>query len=709
MRRLHIVFICFLLCVGGLAWFRLPLYAQQPPLTVVERFQQNPATNDSPRTAPAPIPSFPSTMEGLTIYISRTDFIAAHPTIPYEDLGDTSTEVCLGITAIPAPLNAQSDNDCYNPGDIMSGLEFRDMPLNDDGNGGGDGLVYAPPGSGGVTDAAVTGNHFTNTFEILLTPSVTVVGMDLVTLFGEAPLRVRLFGDDESQIFSNTIPAVGPAGLFLGFHAPVPIKRVELFSANGIPGEGAEGVAGIFFGTPTGDQLSLALTVGTNPNSCATTNEITVPPDTEVTYCYTLTNNSPITFSTHTLTDTVFGTLLEQAPFEIAPGASYVLTASHTPDDDNTNNATWTAQPTLEYQMDTGSCGIFPDITATGTPLNLGDDDYTDVSLPMTFQFYDLPTTKIFVSNNGLILLEEPDEDLPTYDNFPFPTNEFQRVVAPFWDDLDEQTGNVYVGSYTYDVQRDGGNALLAPPSATTGQMTYFAIEWFNRRHFDGPDGNGTTFTTLLAYPGQGIDNYIVTCYADTELGDPLLDYGASATIGINQHGGNGQMFSYNEGQTVLTGSFGVGYAAINPGVYVATDSATVTVFNPDLDVTPLTLNETHNPAPITSTRTLTLTNTGTDPLNWNLYESVKGCGNVLDFGWLTPTVLEGNIPRGGSVTVPVVFNSTGLPDSTYSVALCIASDDPDKAVIEIPVNLTVLGSPEAPLSQLYLPIVRRR
>lgn len=708
MRRLHIVVTCLLLCFGGLSFFRLSLHAQQPPVSVMEQVQHGIDKSSTVSNSHISIPHF-TAIEGLTIYTSRSDFVNAFPTIPFEDLGDTGVNECTNLTGIPAPLNSESSNSCYRPGNISAGVEFRDIPMNDDGNGSEEGLVYAPPGGGGVTNVAVTGNHFTNTFEILLTPSVTVVGMDLITLFGEFPLRVRLFGEDDTELFSNTIPAVGPTGVFLGFQSAMPISRVELFSANGAPSEGAEGISGIFFGTPAGDPLRLDLTVGTDPHSCATTEAITVPPDTEVTYCYSLTNKSPITFSTHTLTDTVFGTLFEQEHFDLAPGATILLTASDTPLDDNTNSATWSVQPSLEYTLETGACPVFPDITATGTPLNLEDDEHTEVTLPMTFQFYDIFTTKILVSNNGLILAEESDEDLPTYENLPFPTDEFHRVIAPFWDDLDEEIGNVYVGPYTFDVAREGGHSLVAPQGVTSGQVTYFAIEWYNRRHYDGPDSNGATFATLLAYPGQGIDGYIVTCYADTVFGDPLLDYGASATIGINQNDSNAHLFSYNEGQSVLGGNFALGYAATNPGLYRSTDSATVTVFNPDIDVTPLSLSEVHNPAPMTSTRGIGITNTGTDPLTWSLFKSASGCLNEIQVGWLTPETESGVLPRGTGIDVALLFDSAGLPDATYSISLCIISDDPDESLIEIPVNLTVQGSAAPPLSHLYLPIVRRR
>lgn len=654
------------------------------------------------------ITSLPIATEGVAIFRNRDVFTAEFPGIPFEDFGDTSASVCSDLTAIAAPFNSTSDNDCFDPGDILSGIEFRDNPLNDDGNGNGEGLLYVPPTGGGVTNSAIAGNHFTNTFEIILTPTADVVGLDLVTLFGEHILRLRFFDDENDIIYEETLPVVPPSGTFMGIKADRPIRRVVLFGDAGVSGSASEGVSGIFFASPVLDEISLDLTVGTNPNTCATTDSIAVLPNTEVTYCYKVTNNTQTTLSSHTLTDTVVGTILAQEQFDIAPGATFVLTTSDTPVDDDTNTAIWTVLPPLKYTLGTGNCPAFPDITATGTALNLADDEYSDVSLPMTFQIYDVLTTKILVSDNGIIVAEESDEDLPSPENVPIPTDELNRVIAPFWDDLDEETGNIYVGPYTFTTPIQGATSLLAPPGVTTGPINYFAVEWFNRRHFDGPDAGTVTFTTLLAYPGQGIDNYIVTCYADTEFGDPELDYGASATIGLNRFNGHGEQYSYNTASPELTGTFGVGYTVLNPGLYTATDNATVTVFNPDITVSPPQLSQKHDPAPQTTAVTLTLSNAGTDPLTWQLSESYNQCGSPQSVGWVASDVVTGTLPRGEATVLNITFDSGTLADGTYNAWLCVTSDDPDEPLTVVPVSFTVNNSP-LELRSLYLPIARRR
>ena len=91
--------------------------------------------------------------------------------------------------------------------------------------------------------------------------------------------------------------------------------------------------------------LSLTKTVGTLPNTCALTNEITVTAGTPVYYCYTLTNTGKISLVTHTLVDDKLGVLLNDVVINLAPGASTFVTAPATIQITTTNVATWTARP----------------------------------------------------------------------------------------------------------------------------------------------------------------------------------------------------------------------------------------------------------------------------------------------------------------------------------------------------------------------------
>jgi hypothetical protein len=93
--------------------------------------------------------------------------------------------------------------------------------------------------------------------------------------------------------------------------------------------------------------INLVKTVGTDPNVCANTNDITVDPGTKVYYCYTVTNTGPVALKDHTLVDNKLGTIFSGLAYNLAPGASLNtvqagLTVSTNISAETTNTAEWT-------------------------------------------------------------------------------------------------------------------------------------------------------------------------------------------------------------------------------------------------------------------------------------------------------------------------------------------------------------------------------
>ena len=89
--------------------------------------------------------------------------------------------------------------------------------------------------------------------------------------------------------------------------------------------------------------ISMVKTVGTDPLSCATGNNITVTEGTDVTYCYTVSNTGLLDLSIHSLEDSQLGTLLSDFAYSLAPGASAFLTSTVNITQTMVNTATWTA------------------------------------------------------------------------------------------------------------------------------------------------------------------------------------------------------------------------------------------------------------------------------------------------------------------------------------------------------------------------------
>lgn len=92
-----------------------------------------------------------------------------------------------------------------------------------------------------------------------------------------------------------------------------------------------------------GPAISLEKTVGTDPNVCATTSTLNIDAETDVTYCYEVTNTGTVTLTLHDLDDSELGNLLTDFPYILAPGASAFLTQTATISSTTVNTATWTA------------------------------------------------------------------------------------------------------------------------------------------------------------------------------------------------------------------------------------------------------------------------------------------------------------------------------------------------------------------------------
>jgi subtilisin-like proprotein convertase family protein len=62
---------------------------------------------------------------------------------------------------------------------------------------------------------------------------------------------------------------------------------------------------------------------------------------------------------------------------------------------------------------------------------------------------------------------------------------------------------------------------------------------------------------------------------------------------------------------------------------------------------------------------------------------------------WLTVSPANGSTAGGGSTPVTLTYNSASLAQGTYTGTLCIASNDPDEALVTVPITLNV-GPPTA-------------
>jgi hypothetical protein len=146
-------------------------------------------------------------------------------------------------------------------------------------------------------------------------------------------------------------------------------------------------------------------------------------------------------------------------------------------------------------------------------------------------------------------------------------------------------------------------------------------------------------------------------------------------------------------------------WTAYNAGptnVVTATDTATVTigaVLPPEVDVSPESLSEILGEND-QSSDTLIINNTGEADLEWSIDEAPADCNTTGDIPWLSAAPPAGTTAGGANSPVDVAYDATGLTEGEYTGLLCITTNDPDEALVSLPVTLTVISN------QLYLPSV---
>jgi len=302
----------------------------------------------------------------------------------------------------------------------------------------------------------------------------------------------------------------------------------------------------------------------------------------------------------------------------------------------------------------------FVDISGTGTPLNLGDDESANVTMPFTTAALGGPT--VSVANNGGVGLI-PDTGLGPVDNWPLPhVNAFggNPGLLAYWDDLDSQTGNVYY------------QTIGITPNRT------FIVQWDDRPHFAGDailDGDEVTFEIqIFESPVGGIVAQYL--YADTNFLNANFNDGRSATVGYQRNATSAIQWSFNTTGAVtprvvlsllkndLNGN----------GIPDACDAPGEIVWDPATNPTPWPNN---NPDATTRSLRLKVTSAGTgtppydaievtmvdlqNPIPANLPQNPPPNFSGYESGTCAPKTCVGGDRNGLTCTVPADCPSPGV------------------------------------------------
>ncbi len=342
-----------------------------------------------------------------------------------------------------------------------------------------------------------------------------------------------------------------------------------------------------------GPAISLNKTVGTTPGVCAATDDITVVAGTEVYYCYQVENTGSVTLNFHDLVDTELGTILDNLPYVLDPGAfSPQVIVPDTPMFSVTNVATWTAVTALTgYTADDTINYNWEDISGTGTAVPLTDDSVSNaIPVGFSFNYFGVDYSDIYISSNGFLsVLAGQGSGCCTGGILPSTTTP-NGVIAGWWEDLNLSAG----GSVHYQTLGTAPNQV-------------FIVQFTNVPHYSA--GNEVTLQYKLFEGTNVIEVHYQAAPSD----------GGTHSAGIENADGTAGV-QYYLGTESLTTPLAVRYAPEEVLGASATDSATVTVLRPNIDVDPLSLSSTQATDTVT-TLPLTVANTGEGDLIWTIAE----------------------------------------------------------------------------------------
>ena len=161
---------------------------------------------------------------------------------------------------------------------------------------------------------------------------------------------------------------------------------------------------------------------------------------------------------------------------------------------------------------------------SVGNAYSLTDDSGVTVPIGFSFDLHGQTYQNLTISSNGLLIFGS-NIGYNAYSNVSIPNAAApNNFIAAYWDDL-----NPAVGGQIYTLV-DG-----------TAPNRRFTVAWVDVPHFSA--GDAATFEITLHEASNEID----TQYLDTLFGNPNVDSGKSATVGLeNATGTDGLQISYN-------------------------------------------------------------------------------------------------------------------------------------------------------------------
>ncbi len=408
--------------------------------------------------------------------------------------------------------------------------------------------------------------------------------------------------------------------------------------------------------------IGFTKTVGTDPNICASTSTLTVTQGTTVYYCYEVTNMGGVTFTTHTLTDSVLGTLLNNFAYDLAPSASAFITQSTVITQNTTNVAYWTATDGVNTATVSASASVF---AVTDQAIAVNPAAVASTQIPNTVVTQTLSISNVGTAGNlnwtlgGGNLTEDFDDINLLWANGWFSRNNSSLLGSASW----------FQGNPTVFPAHSGATNSYAGVNFNSGAGASNLSNWLLTPPLTLRNGAELTFWT------RTID---VPEYAD-RLQVRLSTAGASTDVGTTDSS---------------VGDFTTLLLDINP---------TLTTTGYPNTWTPFTATISGLSAPTTGRLAYRyfVTNGGpsgdnSDYIGVDTLSYTNGCALP---SWASVMPTSGSTAPGAASSVSVAYDSTGLTPGVYTGTLCINSNALNTSLVEVPLTLTV----EAPAPSISL------
>jgi hypothetical protein len=179
---------------------------------------------------------------------------------------------------------------------------------------------------------------------------------------------------------------------------------------------------------------------------------------------------------------------------------------------------------TGQYSLDSTVPSSWID-TGGGTQLSMGLDSCAMITLNFDFPFYGKSHNTVYLVSNGFLSFDAPSY---AYYNTPMPdSSKPNAIVAPFWDDLDADSGG-----------------FVRHKSFGTAPSRYWVAEWNSVPRYGTTDPltfqmilreNGTITFQYGQMTGTGGDGSSATIRIENSAGDQAVQYSCNTPLAVTQ------------------------------------------------------------------------------------------------------------------------------------------------------------------------------